>query len=274
MSKQALPKFPSSFLLLQQEGYLISSCLGTGLTELRNAHVHKKGAFYTALFNLSIGIERLLKAIVIIDHMLNNSLSVPTKTQLKSYGHNIVGLYDTCFKIGNTRQCLIPSRTHLDKTDQNLLLLISNFACTTRYHNLDALNASQRSLDPLVQLDKIISNILDHDVPTKQKEKILTQANVTANAIEDVTITLMHGLDQSPLTTREALALPGLHDQAVSFTVLRIVRILSPIRDLLKTVSSEAYGLGSHVPSIPNMQEFLNWLSDERKYVLKKKKWP
>ncbi|MDO9101265.1 MAG: hypothetical protein Q7J20_10845 [Candidatus Nitrotoga sp.] len=275
MSKQAFPKFPPSFLLLQQEGYLISSCLGIGLTELRKADVHNKGAFYTALFNLSIGIERLLKAIVIIDHMLNNSLSIPTKNELKSYGHNIVELYDACFKIGNSRQCLIPSRTHLDETDQRLLLLISNFACTTRYHNLDALNASQRGPDPLVHWNEIISTNLYNDIPTKQKEKILTQANMVTNAINDVTTTLMHGLDQSPLTTTEALVLPGgLHDQAVRFAVLHIVRLLSPIRYLLGTVSNNAYGLGTNVPPVPQMQEFLNWLSDDREYVLRKKKWP
>ena len=77
MSNPSPPAFPPSYLLLQQEGYLISSSLTTGLTELRAAHVHNKGAFYTALFNLSVGFERLLKAIVIIDHMLDNGLAVP-----------------------------------------------------------------------------------------------------------------------------------------------------------------------------------------------------
>ncbi|CAH1904092.1 conserved hypothetical protein [Candidatus Nitrotoga sp. HW29] len=274
MSIQALPKFPSSYLLLQQEGFLIRSCLGIGLTELRKADVHNKGAFYTALFNLSIGIERLLKAIVIIDHMLNNSLSVPTKKQLKSYGHNIVELYETCGKIGIKRQCPILSHIYFDATDHSLFLLISGFACTTRYHNLDALSASQSGLDPLVHWGQIIPTILCNDVAKKQKEKILFQADVVANAIDEVTITLMHGLDQSPLTTTEVLALPGLHDQAVRFAVLRIVKLLSPIRDLLGTVCSEAYGLDTHVPRVPQMQEFLNWLSDDRKYVLRKKKWP
>jgi len=72
-----IPEFPKSFVLLQQEGYLISSCLSMGLTELRSANVHNKGSFYSSLFNLSVGIERLLKAIVIIEHMLNKNLSVP-----------------------------------------------------------------------------------------------------------------------------------------------------------------------------------------------------
>ena len=94
-----VPKFPASFLLLQQEGYLIRGCLTTGLTQLRGANVHNKGAFYTALFNLSVGSERLLKAIIIIDYMVKNNLAVPSKKQLKTYGHDILELYDSCLAI-------------------------------------------------------------------------------------------------------------------------------------------------------------------------------
>ena len=85
------PDFPESFLLLQQEGYLISSCLSNGLTELRAANVHNKGAFYSSLFNISVGTERLLKAIIIIDHMLRNDLAPPTRRELKGYGLNRPG---------------------------------------------------------------------------------------------------------------------------------------------------------------------------------------
>jgi hypothetical protein len=273
MSNPSLPAFSPSFLLLQQEGYLISSSLSTGLTELRAAHVHNKGAFYTALFNLSVGFERLLKSILIIDHMLDNGLAVPTKKQLQARGHNIADLYDECDRIGIKRQSHIPNRAQLDAIDQELLLLLSDFARVTRYHNLDALSTSQSGADPLAKWGQLIIAILGHDVPQMQKDKIFNQANVVATAIDDVSITLMHGLDQSPLTTAEALSLPGLHEQAVRFAVLRLVKILSPIRDLLAHVSHEAYGLGP-VPAFPQMHEFLHWLWDDRQYVLRKKRWP
>ena len=167
----------------------------------------------------------------------------------------------------------IPSRTQLDAIDQELLLLLSDFARVTRYHNLNALSASQNGADPLARWGQLIITILSHDVPERQKDKILTQANIVATAIDDVTVTLMHGLDQTPLTTSEALSLPGLHEQAVRFAVLRFVKILSPVRGLLAGVSHEAYGLGP-VPAFPQMHEFLQWLCDDRHYVLRKKKWP
>src|SRR5690606_6437784 len=141
-----------------------------------------------------------------IDHMLENGLAVPTKKQLQARGHNIADLYDECGRIGVKRQSPIPNRAHLDSIDQELLLLLSDFARATRYHNLDALSASQISADPLAGWGELIIAILGHDVPQKRKDEILAQTNVVATAIDDVTVTLMHGLDQSPLTTAEALS--------------------------------------------------------------------
>ena len=267
-------QFPPSFLLLQQEGYLISSCLTIGLTELRAANVHNKGAFYSSLLNLSVGIERLLKAIIIMEHMLKNNLSVPTKKQLQNYGHNIIELYDGCVKVAITNSAQLPDRVSISNTNQELLKLLSDFAQTTRYHNLDALSTQHTGKDPLEHWGEIILLILKQDVTKRQRDKVLGQAKMVANSIDDISITIMHGLDKQALSTEEALALPGLHDQAVKYAILHLITLLSPIRDLISNLSHLAYGLGVTQPPFPQMQEFLEWICDDRQYVLRKKKWP
>lgn len=236
--------------------------------------MHNKGDFYSALFNLSVGIERLLKAIVIIDHMLKNSLSVPSKKQLQGYGHNIVDLYDSAVLIASNRNVKLPSCDALDNINQEILNLLSTFALTTRYHNLNALSSAYTAKDPLANWSEIIESILNQDVTEKQRTRILSQAGAVAKAIDSISITIMHGLNQRPLSTDEALALPSLHDQAAKYAVLRVLIILSPIRDLISTLSHKAYDIGVSVPPFPQMQEFLDWICDERKYVLRKKKWP
>ncbi len=271
----AQSQFPASFLHLQQEGYLIRSCLTTGLTELRSAHVHNKGAFYAALFNLSIGMERLLKANVIIDHMLNNNISSPSKKELKGYGHEIVDLYDTCKSISVSRGVDFPIRSSLDAINQEILILLNDFANnTTRYHNLDALSSSQSGKDPLLHWGEILKSILENDVSEKQREKVLKKACLASEKIDDISITIMQGMDKRPLSTMEAMALPGLHEQAAKYAVFRVVTILTPIRNLISGLSHETYGLGVSRPPIPQMQEFLEWLWDDRQYVLRKKRWP
>jgi hypothetical protein len=267
-------QFSASFLLLQQEGHLISTQLAAGLTELRSAHVHNKGAFYSALFNLSVGMERLLKAIVIIDHMLRNNLTTPTISQLKAYGHNVVELYDTCVAISENTNARINDRRTFDETDLEIINLLSNFAQSTRYHNLDALSRSNVGKDPLSHWEEILTAILRSDVPQKKQEKILERGRLVAEKIDDITLTIMHGLDRRQLSTEEALTLPSLHEEAVKHAVLRIVTMLAQVRELISELSHCAYGLSTPTPAFPQMQEFLEWLWDDRKYVLRKKRWP
>ena len=273
---QAMTPFlrSSSFLLLQQEGHLISSCLTTGLTQLRAANVHNKGAFYAALFNLSVGFERLLKATIIIDHMLKNNLSVPTRKQLKVYGHDILELYGSCVAISLAEPRKLSPLEALEANAREILLLFNEFAQTTRYHNLDALSSANSGKDPLVHWNEILLSILKSDVSSRSKAKIVSTASAVASAIADKTTTLMQGLDKQALSTEEALVLPGLHDQAVKHAVLYIVKLLSPVRYLISDLSHKAYTIGVSVPPFPQMQEFLEWLWDDRDFVLRKKKWP
>lgn len=267
-------EFPATFLLLQQEGHLIQSCLTNGLTELRAAHVHNKGAFYSSLFNLSIGMERLLKSAVIIDHMLRNNMVAPTVKQLKGYGHNIIELFDACGKIAEERSFQFPDLGEFDEIDNSIISLLSDFALITRYHNLDSLSTSQNKKDPLHQWSDIMLNILDADVKKSHRDKVLAKAELVAKAIDDIAITVMHGLDKTPLTTEQALSLPGLHELAVKYAVFRLVKVIVAIRDFIADICHLAYGLGFNVPPFPQMQEFLSWAWDDKQYAMRKKKWP
>jgi hypothetical protein len=266
-------KDSESFLLLSQEGYLIRSCLTSGLTELRKANVHHKGCFYSALFNLSIGIERLLKVIIIVDYMLENKLDVPSSKDLKKYGHNILELYDSSVKIADKRGIKITGFLSLDAINQDLLTLLNNFATTTRYHNLDTLSEKKNNQDPLEHWNNIIQEVIFKDVSDKQRKKILNQAGYVAEKIKDITICFNYGLDKKPLTLEESIGLPSLHELSVKYIILRLVNILCPFRDLIDDLCIQSYSINSITPVIPQLQEFLDFLWNDRKYVLAKKKW-
>lgn len=267
-------QFLPSFLLLQQEGYLISSCIATGLTALRSAHVHNKGAFYSAMLNLSVGTERLMKAAIIIDFMLKNDLAVPTRRQLKTYGHDLAQLHASCVGISLCESRQVTSLEGMETAGREIFLLLNAFAQTTRYHNLDALSAPYSSKDPLAHWDEILLSILDIDVPARTKEKISRKGMEIAKAISGNAITIMQGLDKKALSTAQALVLPGLHEEAAKHAALHVVNFLCPLRDLLSDLSHKAYTIGVSDPPFPQMQEFLLWLWDDRDYVLRKKQWP
>ena len=201
-------------------------------------------------------------------------LTPSSKKQLKGYGHNIEELYDTCESIANARNVEVTTRSNLAPVSSEILGLLSDFAQTTRYHNLDSLSSSSNGKDPLAHWAEIISLILERDVSVKQREKIMAQAKSISAAIEDNTVTIMQGLDQKLLTTEQALALPGLHDKAVKYAVLEIITILSQLRSLISELNHHAYSFNTQLPPFPQMQEFLEWVWNDRQYVLRKKRWP
>jgi hypothetical protein len=68
--------------LLIKEGHIASTCLGQGLTALRKASMERKDYYYQAFFLLTIGLERLMK-LIIIHHYRGTSNTFPDNKILK-----------------------------------------------------------------------------------------------------------------------------------------------------------------------------------------------
>ena len=202
-------------------------------------------------------------------------MKAPTAKILKSYGHNILDLHDTCVGISEKRKIHVDPYTAFDAIDQEVLRSLNEFALMSRYHNLDSLSSPTGNLDPLQLWEGIMLRVVEADVSSRIIDKIIEDANFVSAAIFDKTHIDMMGLSKEPLTLEKALALPGLHEQAARFAVLRLIKILAPIRDLLSSISLTAfYHKGFSSPPVPLMGEFLDWIWDDRSYVLRKRRWP
>ena len=269
-----MTQFSESFLLLQQEGYLIQSVLCSGLTDLRNSHVHNKGGFYSASFNLSIGLERLMKALHIMDFMLQNHGQTPSRSKLKGFGHDLLDLYESSVATSQRYSVQLSPLNELSTTKVAMLTLLSSFAKIARYHNLDSLASGVAKQDPLSDWSRIFDQILQFEVKPSQIERIVRPAEGVADALSDVTTVIMHDLNRQPMNHFGALALPALQQLASRYAVLHMIQFLVPFRNLLSDVSRHAYGFGGGLPLIPQMQEFMEWAWDDRATVMRKKRWP
>lgn len=99
-----LVTFTPTWYLLQQEGFLAQACLCNGLTALRQANLgDSKGRFYSAFFELSIGLERVLKLVLILDHMARQQLQPPDTKTVKNYGHKLSALFNSAKTINTAR---------------------------------------------------------------------------------------------------------------------------------------------------------------------------
>lgn len=141
--------------ILLKEAGLASSSLEYGLTILRKAELTRKAEYYQAFFQLSIGLERLMK-IIIIENYLGVEKKFPSNSILKGYGHKLVNLFDATSKL-QTGQYIDP---RLNDISNSILNLLSEFAISTRYYNLDVLTQGKtKSKDPLVVWKQIQDKI-------------------------------------------------------------------------------------------------------------------
>jgi len=78
-------RFSRTFSLLQQEGHLARASLLTGIDFLLRANLDERkiGNFYSSFFQLAIGIERILKLVIITNHMLENKYKPPNRWRAK-----------------------------------------------------------------------------------------------------------------------------------------------------------------------------------------------
>jgi hypothetical protein len=141
--------FSQEWHLIHQESSLVSSCLFKGLTDLRRASINNKGLFYTAFYNLAIGLERLLKLTLIIEHMRTHNLSCPTSGYIRRLGHNLIQLLNECQKCANTINISCDLTFYSSAIKQDILSLLNDYSNGLRYHNLDALVGQSNGRDPL-----------------------------------------------------------------------------------------------------------------------------
>jgi hypothetical protein len=130
-----------------REAELTRQLLAAGLGALVKANHMDKGRFSQAFFDLSIGLERLLKLIYLIDHALQSGGSFPSNGDLrKRFGHDLTALHAEALKIrrrledeGEQFVFAVPDPT----LSARIVGVLAEFAKGTRYYNLDYLLGSK-----------------------------------------------------------------------------------------------------------------------------------
>lgn len=271
--------FPDSFILLQQEGYLIRTSLAQGLTFLRSANLGEKGHYYSAFFGLSIGLERLLKVVVILDHMGSNDLVPPSGNLLRGYNHDIIKLFAKVQSIAsglpeNTLRVIAPGTLEYD-----IVHHLHQFAgASGRYANFDALASGNLQVDPLGNWDRLLSRILDADILPSAQKRVRQDALSLANALAGKARVIAHGLDREPLSLEQWCENPLKLALAASRAVVRVLRVLHSVKEVLIGVSdlvhAETHRRGISEPIVPAFEDFFGFISDDERRNLKKKRWP
>ncbi|HWW99803.1 hypothetical protein [Collimonas sp.] len=271
--------FGPTFSALQNEGFLAQGCLAAGLTALRNAQFPDKATFYTGFFQLSTALERVLKLVLIIEHMRKNSFSPPSKEKIERPGHNLVRLYNDCEPIASAigvTSFVVPA---IGSLEAQILNFLSEFAKKSRYYNLDSLASTPSGYgDPLVAWDAILSQVLEFDVPSQKRYRHEAQAKAIHDLIENSIYVQQHGMDGRLLSSENAFVLPAQHEIATPYAMVRVFAVIRPALSLLGEIARQAcdYNLRTDRSAhhVPYMNEFFQLFDGSPAEIRRKKRWP
>jgi len=258
--------FPKSYLLLQNEGALMQGCFESCFATLRIGEDADRSHLYSASFQYSIGLERLLKIILAMDEWHQNR-TFPNAKEFKGYGHNISELYERNTKLFPNYKIQRPKP---DPINQELVSFLTTFANGSRYFNLDTLSAPAKAADPIERLETLLERVYEEDHESRNMSGPSGSADHFKADTEDEDSDEFHEdiLHQVVI----AAALPHLS--------WRLIQLLIPQRELLVAVRKQIQqddflkdGQRAD-PSVPFMEEFLNFVCEEKNIILNSQDWP
>lgn len=215
MERQA-KKIDIRFKLLNREAALVSSLLSNGLADFRNIS-KGNGYYYQAFYSISIGLERLLKLLILSKSRVNS---------VKAFNHDIKKLFS---EVG-----IVFGK---DSIEQSIINFLHEFASKNRYLIPDILysnDLTQISKEPIVFFS---GEVLNKIIQMHQPRRIFVPPS-------DFPVDVFHiAEDFSEVTNLQHVMINSqLIEYASKYLVMYTGRILQPILDELYKIEGSEYG--------------------------------
>jgi hypothetical protein len=255
------------FGVFQNEGHLMQGCFKAGLHRLCNAESGQPSDYYGGFFLYSIGLERLLKIIYLLDFWHDNQ-RFPTNEQLRALagntGHHIAKLHGTISKLFEKYAVTSDKIWDLDDLDHKILDFVSSFNNGSRYFNLDQLTGKELN---------------EEENPIRKWQEVYYELYSIGHPTELIAISVGQKLEQE-MTDRESWGHGAIMMWARPAMCWRLVRILIPLRDLLIAVRKVCHVKDIETTEdteIPWMEEFLDFVCEDKTLIFERDEesnWP
>ena len=261
------------YRLLQNEGHLFQGCFKSSIVALRRGQSADRGRYYAASFNFAIGLERLLKVLLILDNW-RRERCLPNSQEIRRHGrksgHDIERLYAAVKELFAVYRVSCPAGFEPDDLDLDLLSYFSDFAKMSRYFNLDMLFEEFKGEDPLARWNKLILDVYLRDLPRLQRIHDEDELDAMAERIEGNVYHMPNkGMTGESLSFREMVQDNSRVARALSPMCLRFLKLLIPLKELLIRVRERIHEDDDHTQSatVPYMEEFLDFVCTDRTIV-------
>ncbi|AJP51164.1 hypothetical protein [Pseudomonas simiae] len=273
-------RFSRTFTLLQQEGHLARASLLSGIDLLLKANLDesKIGNFYSAFFQLTIGFERILKLVVITNHMLENNYTPPTDEELRrKYGHNIKSTYLHALKVRNKwgyEKVVAPVS---GSVEDKILDFLESFGNKARYYNLRELNNTTADRGPLGNWYTICKEAARTEIGYVKLDKDAERIMYQMDQAGLVGYSARFDFDGHPMTLFDDYWRMHLIQKVSPHLVWKIVKFITPLYNALRYIADEAMDYERRhqleLPVIPHLYEFFVFSLATKSDTLRRKTW-
>lgn len=259
------------FIALQREAAIGAELIAAGVTLLGKASSFKSWLYSHAFFNLTIGLERTAKLILLLDYYYeNNHTFFDDNTLRKRYGHDLDKLLmdakDVSEKLVTNESYKFPD-TQLHK---KLISFLSDFAKITRYYNLNFLTNSEiNQHDPIKTWNTDIGRLILKEYPLRKKNRVPV---LLIKAIEPHTRVTGTAEDHSLLNSLMGAAENSRRSEHINiYGRLLIMQIARAMAETISELTLKAYK--ERTVDIPVLTDFFRIYFNEDSYFLKRKTW-
>lgn len=255
------------FGLLLQEGHLTRSSLMSGFGFLNRAdYQERKGDYYSAFFQLSIGVERIIKIAYILNFKLENDMRLPTDKELRRLGHKLKEGYDVCAGFNKSSQDF----SKVGSLEYDVLSVLSDFADGARYHNLNELSGGRKLDDPLQAWRTVHAKVVEQELSYKKRENIARKVYAHCDKFKIFhysEIAEGHWVPHVDVMMKECMLAA-----AKPYCVWLVISLLEPFYELIYDLCSAIHKI-EEGSSVPAMYEFFPFLLCDKDTVLRRKSW-
>ncbi len=263
------------YRMLAQEGHLASVTTLTGFEFMLRMDYDRVGTIYSTFFELAAGLERMMKLAVVVDYMVHNALKPPTDKEMRGFGHAISDLYARCKEMSDARGLSKYGWADASSVGGRMLAVLSSFAKSARYYNLDQIVGGRSDRDPLSEWFEVQMAVVHSSLSNQ------TQENLMVRCREFCERWGMLGYEWGP-AGRYELTIDVNWQLAVfkrtrAHCVWVLIETLRPLYELFVRLTAEIEAAdaaaGLDRPSVPYMEEFFPFLLVARADALRRRKW-
>jgi hypothetical protein len=259
-----------TYTLLQNEAFLIDGCFKASLSGILSRTNAKPGPLYAAFFHYAIGLERLLKVLLILDSW-HDERKFPDNAKLKEYGgssgHDLVMLHEYINTLFSKYYVDRKSKSELDAINTELLKFLADFANGSRYYNLDSLakGTAKAEKNPIYRWQRLFYQIYQQDHPNPEP------------------IESMPDMPEDDMTRSQLTGHHIIFAVTCPHVCWRMVQLLDPLKKLLIVLQRHVWkdDLAKDGPnagtSVPFMDDFLEFVCSDKEtfqVAIRSEDWP